>query len=181
MYACLSISYMLVLTRHTGRPNMCQNPKLEIYYYIQRYATEYISTLRAIKQESIMITHLMHCAAVESEFNAMELNLLHKVRGLHHFMICAYLPARGCGVHMGLMVRFCVKLLCGNTVTMRQHGINLRASQFPHPTPRHNTQSTMLCPMLCYAMLCHAPCYATHHAVHQSMLCPKPLWTHSIP
>ena len=55
---------------------MCQNPKLEIYYYIQRYATEYISTLRAIKQESIMITHLMHCAAVESEFNAMELILL---------------------------------------------------------------------------------------------------------
>ena len=115
-----------------------------------------------------MITHLMHCAAVGSEFNAMELILLHEVRGLHHFMICAYLPARGCAVHMGRRVRFCVKLLCGNTVTMRQHGINLRASQFPHPTPRHNTQSTMLCPMLCYAMphamphttQCTNPCYA---------------------
>ena len=35
-------------------------------------------------------THLMHCAAVESEFNAMELILL-QGEGFHHFMICAYL------------------------------------------------------------------------------------------
>ena len=49
-----------------------------------------------------------------------------------------------------------------NTVTMPQHGINLRSGQFPHHTPRHNPKCTMHPSSHCH------PCGTTTY--------PKPPW-----